>query len=100
LTNSQVPLERVDDLLAQEQGIFTYPNPASGSTMVVTNLQPGQAANLRLVDLQGKVVRQHTIQGAAEAEETPLSLDGLVQGIYFLNLDLGTRVVTTKIIVR
>lgn len=90
----------LDDFLAREQGIYAYPNPASQYTTVVTNLAVGEAAVLRLLDLQGRVIAEQNVAGSPEAEETRISLEGLKEGIYLVSLEQGHRRVTTRIVVR
>jgi hypothetical protein len=70
-----------------------YPNPASDFVMIP--LEDGQAATATLVDLSGKEISSSSVSGL-----TNFSLEGVANGVYFLNIATAEGVSTQKVVVR
>ncbi len=79
----------------QEQGLpfEVYPNPASDVFFVKNFPSNGE---LRLVDLQGRVQLQQTI----DAGDNAVRIDALLEGFYFLDFQGETGSFRTKLMVR
>ena len=78
-----------------------YPNPAVERVNVELNIQEPGNASLYVYDLTGKMVRSENLGKLGEGEYTrTLSLQGLPQGMYLVNVLVGKRAVASKLIVR
>jgi hypothetical protein len=71
-----------------------YPNPSSSS---VTIVMPGEWKNkeklLKITDVAGRVL----LQNRAYTEGSPLSLENISKGLYFISISLDNQVFTKKI---
>ena len=67
-----------------------YPNPARDHCIVET-MEPGR---IRVINLQGKIVRTRQISGRAE-----IDLSNLPAGLYLINFSTATQTVTKKLII-
>lgn len=76
----------------QEKQIQIYPNPVSpGGTIKITHFE--LAENIKLIDMNGKII----LVEAGEGEiKIPLHLN---KGVYCLQIQLGEKILTRKIIV-
>lgn len=70
-----------------------YPNPANDFVMIP--LEDGQAATATLVDLSGKEIASASVSGL-----TTFSLEGVANGVYFLNIATAEGVSTQKVVVK
>ena len=77
------------------------PNPVAGRARVPFTLAEGGAVALRLVDVQGRVVRT-VAEGSfgAGAHAAPLDVGGVAAGLYLLRLDApgASRTVTVTVV--
>jgi aminopeptidase N len=77
--------------------IRVYPNPAHGSIHV--EWEQLKATHIRIQDIQGKAVLQHTIDENSRSAQ--LQLPALAEGIYLLSLsDENNMVYTRKVVLR
>jgi hypothetical protein len=87
--------------LAQGQSdapaLQAYPNPAPGEFKAVFNLKTGEAATIRVTDVQGKVWHTRHAKGAGMHEER-ITLDHAPAGIYLLQVKKPDSVETKKIL--
>ena len=101
------PTAAVQDEVPQSVALHAnYPNPFSGETVIGYTLDApyaGQAPVLRVFDALGRLVRTWSVNGAAGRHE--VRWDGTAQGrrvadgVYFYQLDTGTRHITRRLIV-
>lgn len=83
----------VVDLTADaEGGISVFPNPTSGILNVISHDK--KILNYRLTDTGGKIIRKER----AEVKETRINVSALPSGVYILNLDMGDREISKKVI--
>lgn len=85
----------VEDAL--DQSIVVAPNPSSGHFRVEFKKGMIQSGFLKVTDLKGAIVREEVLNGAQEID---LDLSGFAPGAYFLQLELGERVVTRKLVIQ
>jgi hypothetical protein len=90
----------IEEVVAGTLAMHTYPNPASSYINVLTSLEAGTEGVLQLLDLNGRVLRNQSIQGQFETEETSISLEGLAPGMYLLHLQAPGLSGTSKILVK
>lgn len=80
--------------------MFTYPNPASGITNLVTKGMEGRF-DLELQDMKGLVVRKGTLHLRPEHPQThQIDLSGLHPGIYLVRLLNSNRLYINKVLIR
>lgn len=79
------------------QGILLFPNPASGEVNVAIR-NSFETGSIRLLDLQGRVLRQQDLEGGAQNYQ--ISLDHLPAGTYFVLTMLDGEVFSEKLSVK
>jgi uncharacterized protein (TIGR02145 family) len=72
----------IQDISQLTEEIMVYPNPFSGASRVVVNIQEPQIVNLRIQKLTGQIVAQSAENIQAGVNEFKLSL--IESGLYFL----------------
>ncbi|MEE0803921.1 MAG: T9SS type A sorting domain-containing protein, partial [Prevotellamassilia sp.] len=55
-------------------------------------------ANIRVTDLNGRLVAQQVLQQAQRGEETVVSLETLPAGVYLINVTTAKANITRKVI--
>ena len=74
-----------------------FPNPVAAGALLTLRQPAGAATKLRLLDAQGRAVRQQAVSGA----ESHLGTAGLAAGLYAAQwLDAAGRVLATRRVVR
>src|SRR6218665_492286 len=79
---------------SQHEILKAYPNPATGVVMI--NIPPDQFTRAKLIDANGRTIRQWSIKGKETRIEQDLSLLG--NGYYILSLDGRGKSEAVKII--
>ena len=76
-----------------------YPNPTNNQIIVNFNLTNSEDANLIVYDATGKVVANHNMgnQNAGQHNVT-IDLSHLSNGLYLVNLTVGSEVISKRII--
>ena len=77
-----------------------YPNPATDLTNINLVLENQQRVTLQIIDIAGKVVRRKDYGQLNGAYTLPIGLNDLESGIYFVNLLIGNRAITQKLIIK
>jgi PKD repeat protein len=70
----------------QISDVVLYPNPADGEVAIELSLVNDAALRIRIVDLSGKEVQSHLIQGQSGANVVLLDTNGLSQGMYMVEI--------------
>jgi hypothetical protein len=80
-------------------GLKVYPNPSQGQAQIDFNLLQASPVQLRLRDMQGRVL-QTTVLGMLQAGEhrQELELSGFAAGMYFVELQTGKQTQFEKLI--
>jgi subtilisin family serine protease len=94
-------LTGVDNLVGDNSFMLnSYPNPASGTTMIQFNLSTSAMVDLKLFDVTGReVVTIDNGQLAAGMYQYVLDVNNMSNGIYFYSLNVNGKIVTKKLIV-
>lgn len=88
----------INDMVASE--ISTYPNPASSIVNVSFRLEKSEPVEIKLTDIQGKVVSTVRESNSALGEfKTSFDISGLKNGVYFIEIKVGNHSKVEKIIV-
>lgn len=83
------------------EGVNLYPNPATNVTQLTFTLKKATSINATIINMLGQKVS--SVNGGtmgAGNHNVQLNIGGLAPGVYFVNLQTGTEVVTQKLIVR
>jgi hypothetical protein len=78
--------------------LASYPNPAKDWVRLQLKAKNGQAQTIRLRDLQGKLMLEKTIQLESGTQEIELSLTGLSQGMYLIEITGSQKSVSRLVI--
>jgi hypothetical protein len=79
---------------------MSFPNPATGfTTLSFSNSQPF-AAEMVITDMQGRVVRSLGSRNFGTGnQQVEVKLDGLTNGMYFINLNAAQGRISHRIMV-
>lgn len=87
------PVTGIDHYAAEEFRV--YPNPSTGGNVTVSGF--GRADRVKLVDLNGRVLKEQKVQSL---DEQDFDISGLIPGMYAIQVQRGTDVYVTKIVIR
>ena len=76
----------VDVYFGDETMVTMYPNPASSELNVDINIVKATNAKLKIMDATGRVVKQIDMNLKAGGNQTKVSLEGLSDGMYMVNI--------------
>ena len=88
----------VEEENGNEDAFIAYPNPNNGRFKAVFNTN--EAANYKLIDVTGKVVKSATLPASTTRAEVEFDLTGFEAGIYMLTFESNGVRSTRRIIVR
>lgn len=97
-TSNQVLLVGLEESLNHQFSLF--PNPSTGLTKLVWNHPLQGDFQLKLVDLNGKVVFQQSHQLNKNSKGLKLDLSGIPSGLYFLKLSSESGNAVRKLIIQ
>lgn len=76
----------------------TYPNPAKDWVRLQLKAKDGQMQNIQLRDMQGRLMLEKNVQLESGLQEIELSLNGLSQGVYLLEISGSQKSVSRLVI--
>ena len=77
-----------------------YPNPASDVAQAKIDLPQGGDATMKLIDLQGRIVREFpSVYMTSGVNIAELNLQGVSEGLYFFNLQVGEYSAVSKLLI-
>jgi hypothetical protein len=79
--------------------LTVYPNPAGRLTYLVSDLSRGGEATLDILDMRGRLVRSSTLFLPTGFTATPVPVEDLSQGIYFLKLNTSEGFLNARLFV-
>lgn len=87
--------------IATASNFMLFPNPATDNLQVSLELAISEKVSLNIYDIVGKVVHQQDL-GTLSAGQIIKHLDvaHLNDGVYFLNIQIGENILTSKFVVR
>lgn len=83
-----------------EAQIQLYPNPATNWFEVSYQMPQGGAVRARLMDLQGRLIREKVVQQDGNAGKIRFEVAGLSKGVYLMRLERGDVVDVLKVSVQ
>lgn len=94
-------LTNISDVANVQSANFdVYPNPSNGEVLVsISNEANLKSIDLKVLDIQGKVILEKTLAGQSIIQET-LDLTSLDKGIYFIQTITGQEINTKKVILK
>jgi bacillolysin len=101
-TNGQrvaAPAEIPDNLSVEDVALVKVrPNPAQTEITVSIQLDAPESVPMRLLDMQGRAVQQHTVQGVTGLNERVLNVAALPTGTYMLDVRVGNQRIVQKVV--
>jgi hypothetical protein len=79
--------------------IRTYPNPAKNWVRMQLKAKNGQTQTIRLRDLQGRLMLEKNVQLEGGLQEIELSLNGLSEGMYLLEIT-GSQTSVSRLVIQ
>jgi hypothetical protein len=80
-------------------GVIIYPNPATETAYLRLNVPYASTVVFELFTLQGKCIRQWKMKCTPDQNSVPLNLDGIPQGVYFLQTKFEGSTLLNKLII-
>jgi hypothetical protein len=97
ITYSQVV--RINSNAQSANAVSAYPNPFGNTYRVSFDAVNAGTVNLKMVDLQGKVVAEQTTEAIKGSNEVTFEkLDQLQTGIYFVKVTIGGEIQVLKLV--
>ena len=81
----------------QSNGLQIQPNVVEDEMTIVYNLDELADAQLFIIDINGKILQQHT-RGANDEQQVCLNVSDLASGFYFVKLVVGDMMITEKFV--
>jgi hypothetical protein len=98
--NNQGVLSRVASVLFNKNGIISiYPNPASRSVEILTDIASPAAVTAQLIDMNGKVVKIQN-ENISAGQVMVMNLESVTKGLYVLKIMYSNTVVTEKLMIQ
>jgi hypothetical protein len=91
-----VGIEELSNIVSTFQ---VYPNPAKNLANINVELNSAQDVTLRIVDVSGKTVKTIDFGQLNGSYTLPIGLSELKAGVYFVNLVIGDKMITEKLLV-
>ena len=81
-------------------GVEVYPNPGSDLINVNVTLKEKQALDIQLLSLDGKVIKQKTVDGFKGQQIIPLNVTEIPEGFYLVRLNVDEGTVAKKLVIK
>ena len=90
----------IETIKSNESSIKVFPNPSIGNSTlnVLLNNIPAGSNLIRVIDVNGKIVKKIPIYVTTINEHLLIDLDGLSKGIYTIQMNIGNKEVQSKIV--
>ncbi|MEM7659388.1 MAG: T9SS type A sorting domain-containing protein, partial [Bacteroidota bacterium] len=90
---------RLDGVQGQES-LTLIPNRTSTTTTVQFQATQSGRWNLRVMDIQGRVLQQESLSANAGRNQVEIRVDGWAKGYYVVSLNRGAKVFSKKLLVQ
>lgn len=88
-----------DEVIAEENNsVSVYPNPSDGNFKVKISSDELGTIHLMVTNLSGQVLLETQTENSSGSVEMPIDLIGYSDGIYFLRIQIGEKIISRKII--
>jgi len=77
--------------------LMVFPNPASKGVIYITLISVNESANLKIIDLTGRLIYNNTFMNFGGTQQ--LDISGLKKGIYLVYVRQGDAIYNNKLIV-
>lgn len=88
-----------EEIATKDMGVQVYPNPASNMVNVSYELKNNQEVEVSLMNAMGAIIESSTVNANSGSNAAVINVEGLSNGIYFVNVKSGDDVVTKKFMV-
>ena len=78
---------------------IVYPNPASQIVTVKLVNSFEEETTIRITDINGKLVFEKAVSSNDQISEIPIHVNNLKNGIYLINIQMGGRQFSKKLII-
>ncbi|HPR30803.1 MAG TPA: T9SS type A sorting domain-containing protein [Prolixibacteraceae bacterium] len=96
---NKVPPIGVDQLTANDFNMSVYPNPAKGNTVLRFTGEAGKAVSVKMYNITGSLIG-NVYQGVSQAGNNTITLQTAeyTPGIYFVELNVGDKTVSSRLV--
>ena len=97
--------ETLDYVLSAEETVINVesvkvtPNPTSADAVLTMTLEQSSDVSVEVLDVTGKLVSSTVMTNQNGVVTVPVSTNGFVNGMYFVNVKAGNTVVTKRLVV-
>ncbi len=97
----QLPVSQAGGILTPEaKGLKIYPNPAKDNVYIEWENRQAKAISVDLMDQNGRVLKTYEANEVKNGNKTSLGLENLDQGVYFLRIKEGNKLIKTQQIIK
>lgn len=97
---TEMPIAGVVKVRGADAGMGIFPNPATDKFSIAFVPEDGSHVQIRLLDMTGKQVFLKDYGKLSGAQRDEVDVTNLSEGIYFLELSMGTDRLTQKVVVQ
>jgi len=91
--------DAIGENLIAESNLKNYPNPFTSTTNISYNLKSSSVVRLSVINITGQEIAVLVNENQTSGEHTAQwSANDFPAGVYFVKLEMGSQVVTTKIV--
>lgn len=88
----------IHEAAAADNSVSVYPNPITNSATIEFNLAEASKVSITMLNALGQVVTSEDLGTMSEgAQKYALNAESLSNGLYFVNIKVGTKTVTKKV---
>lgn len=88
----------VDEELVKSEGVTLYPNPSAGTSIITIENSYRGLLSLSVKDVTGRTLQTYSLLKMQEMAEQELSMVGLPDGLYFVQVSDGEKRMVQKLI--
>jgi hypothetical protein len=85
-------------IIAKEEKINVYPNPSNGIFQLEINNSQNEKSEIHVYNVLGEIIFQSKIQSRDVGIKSEIDLTNQPNGIYFVQINSGNKILTAKII--
>lgn len=90
---------RLLDFSTLESGLAIYPNPTNGNLQITLNTESAEAAQILVMDTNGRVVQQQSVTGFKGTFQQNMNLEQLNAGLYIVRVVTDMESFARKVVV-
>lgn len=88
-----------ENTLKSVNASYIYPNPAKNNATLAIDMKDNSKVNITVMNLMGQQVKSKDVEAAIGTNSINFEVDGLVSGVYLVNIRVNNANTTKKLII-